>query len=68
MDLIQALDTLTDIVDKLAELAKEQAHIIEQNRLLDEQATRENRERLSAIDERLMSLGNRAWRRKEERG
>ena len=55
-------------VGKLAELAKEQAAIIEQYQMIDGKDIRENRERLAELDEKLMHLGPFAWKRKEERG
>lgn len=68
MDLIATLEILADAVNQLAELAKEQAIIIEQYQMVDGKDIREHRERLAELDEKLMRLGARAWRRKEERG
>lgn len=68
MDLIEVLDVLADAVNELAEVAKEQAHIIEVYQMVDQKDIKENRERLAALDEKLMNLGTRAWRRTEERG
>ena len=68
MDLIATLEILADAVNQLSELAKEQAIIIEQYQMIDRKGVLEHRERLAALDEKLMCLGARAWRRKEERG
>jgi hypothetical protein len=55
-------------VNQLAELAKEQAIIIEQYQMIDGKDIRENRKRLAELDDKLMRLGTFAWKRKEERG
>lgn len=68
MDLIETLNVLADAVDKLAELAKEQAAIIEQYQMIDGKDIREHRERLAELDDKLVRLGTFAWKRKEERG
>jgi hypothetical protein len=68
MDLIATLEILADAVNQLAELAKEQAIIIEQYQMIDGKDIRENRERLAELDDKLMRLGTFAWKRKEERG
>ena len=68
MDLIATLEILADAVNQLAELAKEQAIIIEQYQMIDGKDIRENRKRLAEMDDKLMRLGTFAWKRKEERG
>lgn len=68
MDLIETLDILADAVNQLAELAKEQAIIIEQYQMIDRKDVLEHRERLAALDEKLMYLSQCAARRKGERG
>jgi hypothetical protein len=68
MDLIATLEILADAVNQLAELAKEQAIIIEQYQMIDGKDIRENRKRLAELDDKLMRLGTFAWKRKEERG
>lgn len=68
MDLIATLEILADAVNQLTELAREQAKIIEQYQMIDRKGVLEHRERLAALDDKLMSLGTFAWKRKEERG
>jgi hypothetical protein len=68
MDLIATLEILADAVNQLAELAKEQAIIIEQYQMIDRKGVLEHRERLAELDEKLVRLGTFAWKRKEERG
>lgn len=67
MDLIATLEILADAVNQLAELAQEQATIIEQYQMIDKKGALEHRERLAALDEKLMHLGTFAWKRKEKR-
>jgi hypothetical protein len=68
MDLIETLSVLADAVNKLTELAAEQAAIIEQYQMVERETSREHRRRLAELDEKLMHLGTFAWTRKEERG
>lgn len=68
MDLIETLDILADAVNQLAELAQEQAHIIEQYQMVERCVSAEQQRRLAMLDDKLMYLGHCARSRKGEKG
>lgn len=68
MDLIETLDVLTTAVNQLAELAKEQAIIIEQYQMVERSVSAEQERRLAMLDDKLMYLSQCAARRKGEKG